>query len=237
LRILVLGASSVIGRDLAAEFAHGNELLLIGRDPARLGETAGACSARGASAVSVLSVDLSAGNAWVDDCVVFKPDAILNAACATSRLGDDDIPGPSLLPVIRADLAGPLELIDRVHAANAERLLSVVFVTTVLALVPSQRRQVYGGLKRMQEHALMHRASRDARLRVTLARICRPISPDAGSSLSAAFARQTFRAFIDGRSELRFGWSGRLAMTLNDIHPLVFRAFIAASRRFRRRKS
>lgn len=180
-----------------------------------------------------MEADLAAPPAWMAECAAFAPDCVINAACATSRLRDDAIAGETLASVLRADLTSPVELIDVLRRSRPEAKLSVVFVTTVLAVVPSPRREVYGRLKALHELALTFRASRDANLQLLLARICQPIPVSRATSASAAFARATFAAFERGEREIRFGWTGRVVMALNSIHPVLFRAFIWATRHLR----
>lgn len=91
--ILITGASGAIGRALALVYAeHGVVLALIGRDAARLGETAKLCLDKGARVETALIdvTDIEAMTTWIsnfDD--QYQIDLAIANAGATSTIGTE----------------------------------------------------------------------------------------------------------------------------------------------------
>jgi short-subunit dehydrogenase involved in D-alanine esterification of teichoic acids len=235
MNVLVLGATSVIGAHVAEAFAPGNNLLLAGRDSGRLSQAAARCRAAAASRVVETAYDLRQGMAGLGAASAWPPDVIVNAASSTSRLRDDVIPAGDLSAAVAVDLLAPLELIRSVVGCRGSRQTHVVFISSVLAAVPSPRRVIYGSLKRMHEEALLAFARSEPGVRVLIARLAKPISPDHPSRDAARFAAAVRRSFDEGKVRMSFGLSGRLMTALFLLQPAVFHLAVNALRIVRRR--
>lgn len=152
MNLMVLGASSAIGSQLALEFAPGNTLVLIGRNLAALEQAAHACRKGGASGVSVLATDLESGYAEIEHAAkAGDVELVINAASATSRLRDNDLDADALGTYASVDLVVPVRLVQALSEHRGPSPLSVIFVSSLLAVVRSPNRVVYGGLKSAQE--------------------------------------------------------------------------------------
>jgi nucleoside-diphosphate-sugar epimerase len=237
MNVLVLGATSVIGSHLAAAFAAGNNLLLAGRDVSRLREAANRCRDAGAGAVFEFPCDLGCGgDELIAKAVEWDPDVIVNAASASSRLRDDFIPFSQLSRTVMVDLLAPLDLVNSIAAHRSGRLTRIVFVSSVLAVVASPRRVIYGCLKRMQEQALVMFARSQPGVQVLIARIAKVIPPDGPSPDSARFASAVRRSFDQSRNRMSFGWSGRLMTALFFVQPWAFALAVRLIRSVRQRR-
>jgi nucleoside-diphosphate-sugar epimerase len=237
MNVLVLGSTSVIGSHLAAAFAAGNNLFLVGRDLMRLGEAANRCRDAGAGTVLEYPCDLSCGgDELIAKVVEWDPDVIVNAASASSRLRDDSIPVSQISHTVMVDLLAPLDLVNSIAAHRSGRLTRIVFVSSVLAVVTSPSRVIYGCLKRMQEQALVMFARSQPGVQVLIARIAKVIPPDSPSPDSARFASAVRRSFDQRRTCMSFGWSGRLMTILFFVQPLAFTLAVRLIRGVRRRR-
>ena len=99
--ILITGASGGLGRALAVRYAApGTQMGLLGRDEARLAETAALCSARGAS-VTTVSMDLSDRNRLTDWVATFDDthpvDLVIANAGAMHAVRPEKLPEPAAL--------------------------------------------------------------------------------------------------------------------------------------------
>lgn len=235
MNVLVLGATSVIGAHVAEAFAPGNDLLLAGRDADRLRQAAARCRAAGASSVTETACDLREGIAALDAVSTWAPDVIVNAASSTSRLRDDAIPAGDLSAAVAVDLLAPLELVRALVARREGRPARVVFISSVLAAVPNPSRVIYGSLKRMHEEALLALARSEPDVRVLIARLAKPMSPDRPSRDAARFAAAVRRGFDEGKVRMSFGLSGRLMTALFLLQPAAFHLAVKALRIVRRR--
>ena len=146
MNILVLGATSAIGSDLAYEFAFGNRVTLIARDVYRLREVAQGCRERGAVMTDEVVFDLASGAAQLRQVIGTQPiDLLINAAAATSRLRDRDIALSQLCEYVAVDLTVPIELIRQLASDPGARCPRVIFVSSILAAIRSPRRKICGG--------------------------------------------------------------------------------------------
>jgi short-subunit dehydrogenase len=234
MNVLVLGASSEIGSQLAAAFAPGNAVLLAGREETKLSHAGRLCTAAGATRVTQLVSDLRTELApLVHEAIAWEPDLIINAACSTSRLRDREIPVGALGACIATDLLAPVELVRSVLAARRGRNVGVIFVSTILAQISSPRRQVYSSLKVLHEWALKELAATDASMRVLVVRVATIFPVDRPSRQAQHMAKAVRQAFERGKQVISFGASGRVLRWLYYAQPLIFRVVMEAQSRLR----
>lgn len=233
MKVLVLGASSAIGNSIAARFAPGNRLLLTGRNETRLNDAAVRCRAAGGEA-DVLRADLAAdADATLDAAVDFAPDVIVNAVCATSRLRDGAIT-PGDLPVhVTVDLVEPVRIVSALLGAARGRDVGVVFVSTILAVVHSPRRAVYGGLKAVHEQCLRTLVEAHPGARLLIVRVATPVDRRGSSRRGEALGAAVRKAFDDRRATLTYGAAGRVLWAMYWTQPALFRLVVEALRRLR----
>lgn len=152
--IALTGASSGIGRALAAELAApGTTLLLFGRDPARLAETAALAATRGA-AVETATVDSRDASAMAATLTAFddrRPIDLLVANAGISAGLEPDLmpeaPGVSrrLLEVNYAGVLHTVEpLLPRMIARRSGR---IALVSSLAALRPQPDLPSYSATK------------------------------------------------------------------------------------------
>jgi len=232
--ILVLGASSVIGSEIAAALSPGHTLLLAGRDPGRLCQAAGLCRCAGAHEAIELPCDLERGSAALVEALGGRAvDVVVNAASATSRLRDDDIDPAEWSAYLRVELSAPLELVAALAARRSTPLV-VVYISSILAVTPSPNRQIYGGLKALHEAALRRMARATGRLDVRIVRVGTIIDADRRTPRASALGRAVRTALDRGRPVVTYGASGRALAAAHRIHPLLFAAVVRAVRIARR---
>lgn len=227
MNILVLGATSVIGSEIAAAFSTGNRILLAGRDPGRLREAGTLCKEAGAEQITELPCDLSAGTeALARAAIDAGVNVIINAASATSRLTDDQIPPHRLADYLRIEISAPLELIRSLAGAPRDTPLRVLYISSILAVVRTPRRTVYSSLKAVHEAALSAMAASDHRVTAQIVRVATIIDADRHTKKARLLARAVRRAFDDQRPLVTLGLAGRLMAALYFTQPLVFRAAV-----------
>lgn len=228
MNVLVLGATSVIGSEIAAAFASGNHLLLVGRDAARLADAERRCTSAGAVRIDRLPYSLSAGcDELAGALAAYRVDIMVNAASATSRLRDGDVDTTQLASYMNVDVVAPLDLAGRLAARHP---LAVVFVSSVLAVARSPNRTIYGNLKAIHERALLTLAEREPRIRPHIFRIATIIDPDRRGRRAREAGQAVRRAFDAGKRIGTYGLAGRLMTALYLAQPAAYAAIIKLSR-------
>lgn len=223
MNILVLGASSRIGRELAAAFSKNNHLLLVGRDLERLRQAKEQCESSGASCVNVLSQDVGSGWASVAAAAteLVSVDLLINAASATSRLRDDQIDADNICSYVEVDILGPVRLMKHILAMQPDPL-HVIFVSTVLTLIKSPNRAIYSSLKLLQESFLIGMQEHERRLSALIVRVGKVIAPDGNAGEAGKLSAAVLRAFQGKKSEMLYGASGFAMVAIFYLQPLLF---------------
>jgi NADP-dependent 3-hydroxy acid dehydrogenase YdfG len=223
MNVIVLGASSAIGAGVAEAFSPGNRLLVTGRDIPRLRRSADRCRAEGASHVVEVACDLRHGSGELEKTAqVWQPDLIINAASATSRLRDHQISIGEMMGIIAADLLTPFELIQAVLANRGSRPVGILFISTMLSVVKSPDREIYGALKRIHEKILLGMAASQPDLQLLIVRISKWIPPDVESMETKKLGLAVLDGYRGGKQVLYYGFPGRVMTALYYAQPLLF---------------
>jgi NAD(P)-dependent dehydrogenase (short-subunit alcohol dehydrogenase family) len=233
--ILVLGASSAIGSQLAWEFAPGSTLLLVGRNFAKLEHAAQNCRENRAAGVKLLATDLESGYAEIERAAILGDvELVINAASATSRLRDHDLDIGAVGTYVAVDLVGPVRLIQALSSHRGVAPLGVIFVSSLLAVVRSPNRLVYGSLKAIHELFLRRILKSQPERRLLIVRVGKPLPTDEVTENTVLLARAARKAFEERRSVLFYGFTGRMLSWLYLAQPLVFRLVVEFQRKLRR---
>jgi short-subunit dehydrogenase len=151
--VVITGASRGIGAALARQLAApGVQMLLIGRDAARLADTAEACTAAGASVRSE-AADVSDGAAMAallaDQDAAHPIDLVFaNAGIATGGRGGYLEPPDRAARVIRVNFEGVANTVAPLAAAMAGRGHGrIAVVASIAGLLPLPQSPAYGASK------------------------------------------------------------------------------------------
>ncbi|MEO8370356.1 MAG: SDR family NAD(P)-dependent oxidoreductase [Candidatus Solibacter sp.] len=230
----MLGASSAIGSQLALEFSFGNALVLVGRNVERLERSGRACSQKGATSVTLLTADLESGYPEIVQAAKLgNVDLVINAASATSRLRDNALDIDSLGAYVAADLVAPVRLIQDLSKERGPAPLAVIFVSSLLALVRSPNRSVYGGLKSAHELFLKRILESQPARKLLIVRVAVPLPTETVTDRTVNLARAARTAFDRNQSVLFYGLSGRMLSWLYFAQPLAFNMVMELLRKFR----
>jgi NADP-dependent 3-hydroxy acid dehydrogenase YdfG len=234
--ILVLGASSYLGAQIAMEFSPGNRLILTGRRGEPLEALASLCLARGASEARAVVNDLGAGiGPLLPASQPWPLDLIIHVACSTSRLRDHDIKWAAWQDCVLADVHHPLALVRAWLDGQPGRALTVCLVSTFLADFRSPGRVVYGALKSLHEQGLRTALAENPNLSIRIIKLGRTFSRDRATP-SMAVAAKRIRSLVEesGRERVcAYGLVGKVWEALFFIQPLVFFALNKLQRSLR----
>jgi short-subunit dehydrogenase len=235
MNVLVLGASSAIGSRVAAAFASDNDLFLTGRDAARLAEASKLCLARGATNVTPFECDLKNGAEPILRAVNGTPIGLLiHAASALSRLRDEEILADQLPEQIHAEVVAPLEVVRTLLDARRGQPMSVLYISSILAVLPTPRRLIYGRLKGVLEQALLSLQEQRPNLDVRILRVSKVIDKERDSPDLDRLAEVAARAMRGRERIVSYGTSGRVLLALYNTQPLVVRGLMHVRRLLQR---
>lgn len=224
--ILILGASSQIGQELALKFSFSNTLYLVGRDSVKLDLIAKQCLNIGATSSIVLPQNLSSGTESI--CELIKKsriDLIINAASATSRVGDGTFNPEEFEDYIFTDLLTPIRLARKI-SASLEKVPDIIFISSVLALVKSPNREIYSSLKRLQELYLKRFYANTNNGLLLIVRVGKRISHIDASSAAKDLANKIYQNYQLKKSVLNYGLEGKIYLMLFYFQPILMQWII-----------
>lgn len=237
MQILILGASSNIGTALAEAFASGNALILAGRNGGKLAHAVELCKSAGAAETKCVEVDFRLGVAPLLAVISGRQiDLIIDAASASSGKRDAELTASELPGLVSVDFISRTEIFDHVflHQRSGP---AVIFISTVLALVKSPGRTVYTALKELYGAYLKKLTETHAGIQLLVVYVGTVIETDRATDKPGELAAAVVQAYQEKRTELLYGLSGRLLLTLFNLQPIVFRWVTHVQRKIRTRLS
>jgi len=240
MKIAVLGATSIVGLTICKELAKDNEFFLVGRNAKTLEAACTECRLAGAvSAVAIEADLLSNSDSIISQLSNGRVDIFVNASSALSRLYDDDLSAQEFSDYAQVEILRPVEIVLALsdQAMRESRDLTVVFISTTLAVVSSPNRIVYGTMKRLHEVVLRELRADDPCMRMIIVRIGTRISREKETAIARGIGRTVFRAVSRGRSGVyTYGLAGRILVTAFWVQPIICRLMVYLSRSIGRAK-
>ena len=236
MNILILGASSQIGCELALRFSQGNDLMLLGRNMESLNSVAKKCIEAGARKIEFLALDMaSEAEELIRELDGVQIDLVINLVSATSRVNDSDLQPSQLEAYVNSDLLIPVRLIQFV-TERAVKPLKVIFISSVLAAVRSPDRLLYGSLKALQEMCLSKLLDQQNGNELLVVRIGKVIPHTQSSDKAKKLAAAIYNAHLSRCRTFSYGWTGQIYIWLFNFQPAIFNLIVRLQRLMRKRK-
>lgn len=215
--ILILGASSKIGEALSQRFSADNTIILSGRNEVRLKEVAKICMLSGASTVYVIPVDLAKN---VDPIININLPIhlIIDVASASSSLRDSEIDHTIMGELIQADFLSRARIYSILNKLSAA-LPDIIFISSVLACVKTPNRSIYSSLKNLSETFLNKLRKSNPDSRILIYRVGKQIDKINNSLELEKISSQIERSYLSGTDFVNYGFSGKILLLINQIHP------------------
>lgn len=236
MNVLILGASSQIGRELAVRFSPNNSLTLLGRNLESLQLVAWQCLEAGAGNVDLIVQDIAIGAELLAQQVGDKQfDLVINLVAATSRVKDSEFLPGQLEEYLMSDLLVPVQLIQNL-IEKSSKPLKIIFISSVLASVKSPDRILYGSLKTSQELCLHKLSAGRQGCELLVVKVGKVISHEQSSKEAKKLAGAIYKAHLLDKKVLNYGLLGRAYLLLFYTQPLIFRLIVKLQRVLRKRK-
>jgi short-subunit dehydrogenase len=219
--ILILGSSSIIGTSIARIFSKDNVIILSGRNQFRLKEAETACITAGAKVVKIVNQDLCLS---IDEILElnseFFIDLIVDAASAASTINDCDLLPNQLNDILTVDVIShialykKLELINKVHP-------SVIFISSILATIPTENRILYSLMKQLLEFHLFQVKKLNPKTRILIFRLGMVINNKVHSSKSDNLAQTVLQKYLTEETIVNYGFIGQILKIAHNINPYL----------------
>lgn len=232
--LLILGASSQIGQEIAIRFASNNNLFITGRNTAKLGKVAKKCLESGAINVEIIYTDFSKdADQLINKIEGHQIDLIINLIAATSRIMDDELMPERFESYVFSDLLAPIHAVNRIFE-KLERKPDIIFISSVLASIRSPNREIYGSLKRLQEIYWERLLKKSGKGSLLIVRVGKKISHTSSDAIATDLANEIYSNYLQKNKVLGYGWEGKFYSFLFYFQPVLMQWLIKFHRIIRR---
>lgn len=239
MNIMILGASSILGQMLGAEFAKENVLILVGRDAAKLQLAKNEAEKHNGGKVLTIEHDLQTGTEGLLKVLkIYDVDLLINAASATSQFKDSEIMPKNVLPYTRVDFIAPIDFVEKLLNIHKEKYtdetpLRVIFLSSWVSGIKNPDRNVYASLKFLQESFLRRIEDLNKRrVKVTVVRIGARFSRGVETRHHKKISSKIFKQY-QKKDVIFYGITGRVLAFLYYICPFAMMSLINLSRSIR----
>ena len=226
MNILVLGASSSIGKSITKSFSKNNKLFLFSTKSDKLNELKSEALSLGSHIVNLIECDLSKP-INVDEIIEEKIDMVINIACSSSDLKDYNIDPNHQKYHTSVDLSNPLiilqYLIDKKIDRNDDTSkLYYIFINTILSKIQSPDNSIYFSYKILQQEYING-------FKRKYGNIFKSINVIVGTQIDRTketqktikLAERIKLAINNNETEFIFGFEGKIIYFLYSISPLL----------------
>ena len=224
MNILVLGASSNIGYNITTIFCKNNCMILVGRDRKVLVDLQDQCLTRHAKRIIIFSSDLYVNhNLLLEQIKDIKIDLIINALSSTSRLRDYQLTFDRINYYLHIDILVPLKIMEECIRNNPGVRAKIIFISSILSLVPSKDRKFYSASKRIFEIALerSYVESRNINFQIIFLGKVFETKSQRSSRRLANFANFILRNHQKGNKIAIYGFEGKILFATYLLSPLL----------------
>ena len=234
MKILVLGASSTIGSSIVKSFAKDNKLFLLSTKREKLETLKKEALALGCQSVKIVEADLQSP-IIVTDLISESIDMIINVACASSSLKNNNIEPHRHQYYTDVDLTSPLILLEHFlehsHTQGKGARLHYIFINTILTKIQSPDYSIYYSYKILQqEYMRSFQRKYGENLKTINVIVGTQIERDKESKKTINLAKKIKLAIEKNKSEFIFGFEGKLIYMLYRISPLLSNGLIHMKR-------
>jgi len=234
MKILILGASSTIGYSIVKSFAKNNMLFLLSTKGEKLETLKKEAIGLGCNSVKIVEANLQSP-IIVKSLLSESIDMIINAACASSSLKNDNIKPHHHQYYTAVDLSNPLVILEHFlkdkskQGENAQ--LYYIFINTILTKIQSPDYSIYYSYKILQqEYMRSFQRKYGENLKTINVIVGTQIERDKESKKTINLAKKIKLAIEKNKSEFIFGFEGKLIYMLYRISPWLSNGLIYMKR-------
>ena len=225
MNILVLGASSSIGKSITKSFANKNKLFLLSTNNDKLNELKNELLSFGSQGVNLFEFDLGTP-INVDKIIEENIDMVINVACSLSDLKNYNIEPNHHKYHTAVDLSNPLNILQYLLEKKINRgeksQLYYIFVNTILTKIQSPENSIYYSYKILQQKYINgFKRKYDDILQSINVIVGTQIDRTKETKKSVKLAERIQSAIKNNDTEFIFGFEGKIVYALHRISPLL----------------
>ena len=234
MNILILGASSSIGKSITKSFSKNNRLFLTSTKYEKIEALKKEALALGSQGVKIIETDLDT-TINVTELMQGKIDMIINVACASSSLKNNNIEPHRHQYYTAVDLTSPLiileHFLEKKHTQGKGAQLHYIFINTILTKIQSPDYSIYYSYKILQQEYMNGFKSK-------YGNILKSINVIVGTQIDRTkeikktidLASRIKSAIKNNESEFMFGFEGKLIYMLYRVSPFLSNGLIYMKR-------
>jgi len=234
MNILILGASSSIGKSITKSFSKNNRLFLISTKYEKIEALKKEALALGSQGVKIIETDLETTKN-ITELIQDKIDMIINVACASSSLKNYNIEPHRHQYYTAVDLSSPLVILEHFLKEKSKQgestQLYYIFINTILSKIKSPGYSIYYSYKILQQEYM-------SGLQRKYGYIFKSINVIVGTQINrkketpktVKLAERIKLAIKNNESEFIFGHDGKMIYMLYRMSPLLSNGLIYIKR-------
>lgn len=228
-RVLILGASSEIGRNISIQYANDSEIILVGRSTTKLKKTQKMCYSNGAKKAGIIIQDFSNPlNEEILELYKYKFDVIINLISGSSRMLDKDL-DEELSNLIKSDILYVIEFFNNILKKSSHQV-KIIFISSILEDIKSPNRIFYGATKSILSVYFNNVKNNSPNVKLLLVKIGTRINHKLTSKKTAKLAKKIFDADLQNLEKINFGLEGILLKAVYYLFPLLINIIIRTAR-------
>ena len=234
MNILVLGASSSIGKSITKSFSKNNRLFLTSTKYEKIEDLKKEALALGSQGVKIIETDLET-TINVTELIQDKIDIIINVACASSSLKNYNIEPHRHQYYTAVDLSSPLVILEHFLKEKSKQgentQLYYIFINTILSKIKSPDYSIYYSYKILQQEYMrgLQRKYGDIFKSINVI-VGTQINRKKETRKTVKLAEKIKLAIKTNESEFIFGFEGKIIYMLYRISPLLSNCLIYMKR-------
>jgi len=234
MNILILGASSSIGKSITKSFSKNNRLFLTSTKYEKIEALKKEALALGSQGVKIIETDLET-TINVTELIQDKIDMIINVACASSSLKNYNIEPHRHQYYTAVDLSSPLVILEHFLKEKSKQgentQLYYIFINTILSKIKSPDYSIYYSYKILQQEYMsgFQRKYGDILKSINVI-VGTQIDRTKETKKTIDLANRIKLAIKRNESEFIFGFEGKLIYILYRVSPFLSNGLIYIKR-------
>ena len=234
MNILILGATSSIGKSVAKGFAKDNKLFLLSTKREKLETLKKEALALGCQSVKIVEADLQSP-IIVTDLISESIDMIINVACASSSLKNYNIEPHRHQYYTAVDLSSPLVILEHFLKEKSKQgentQLYYIFINTIFSKIKSPDYSIYYSYKILQQEYMSGFQRKYGNILKSINVIVgTQINKSKETRKTVKLAERIKLAIKNNESEFIFGPDGKIIYMLYRMSPLLSNGLIYIKR-------